>query len=91
MAFEHFEPDIFEFLKHLKTNNNRDWFNDHKQDYEDKVRTPALAFISEMQSWIKLVSPHYEAIPKKMGGSLMRVYRNIPPNPICAFYVKRCS
>ncbi|BDX06147.1 DUF2461 domain-containing protein [Planctobacterium marinum] len=77
MSFQHFEPSIFQFLKKLKENNNKDWFNDHKQEYEDAVRTPALAFITEMESWIKLLSPHYEAIPKKIGGSLMRVYRDV--------------
>lgn len=75
--FDRFEPSLIEYLKKLQANNNKDWFNDHKQEYEDLVRTPALAFITEMQSWIKMISPHYEAIPKKMGGSLMRVYRDV--------------
>ncbi len=77
MAFDHFQPDLMAFLQQLKANNNKDWFNDHKQDYEDLVRTPALAFISEMETWIKLISPHYEASAKKVGGSLMRVYRDV--------------
>lgn len=75
--FTHFDSSIFTFLEQLKQNNNKDWFNDHKQDYEDLVRTPALEFIAEMESWIKMISPHYEAQPKKMGGSLMRVYRDV--------------
>lgn len=75
--FDHFEPSLFRFLAQLKANNNKDWFNDHKQEYEDQVRTPALAFITEMESWIRMISPHYEAVPKKMGGSLMRVYRDV--------------
>ena len=25
--------DNFQFLKNLKTNNNRDWFNEHKDEY----------------------------------------------------------
>jgi uncharacterized protein (TIGR02453 family) len=75
--FNHFDPSIMTFLKQLKENNDKAWFNDHKQEYEDKVRTPALGFIKEMDSWIRLISPHYEAVPKKMGGSLMRVYRDV--------------
>lgn len=75
--FSHFDPALMDFLVQLKAHNNKDWFNDHKQDYEDKVRTPALAFITEMDHWIRLISPHYEAIPKKVGGSLMRVYRDV--------------
>lgn len=75
--FSHFDPSMMAFLKALKANNNKEWFNDHKQDYEDNVRTPALEFIQQMDHWIKLISPHYEAIPKKVGGSLMRVYRDV--------------
>lgn len=75
--FNHFEPSLLAFLKDLQKNNSRDWFNDHKQDYEDKVRTPALAFIEQMDQWIRLISPHYEASAKKVGGSLMRVYRDV--------------
>lgn len=75
--FSHFDPSLMQFLKDLKANNNKEWFNDHKQDYEDKVRSPALAFIEQMDHWIRLISPHYEAIPKKVGGSLMRVYRDV--------------
>jgi uncharacterized protein (TIGR02453 family) len=75
--FSHFEPSLMKFLKDLSTNNDREWFNDHKQDYEDKVRSPALEFIQQMDHWIRLVSPHYEATPKKVSGSLMRVYRDV--------------
>jgi uncharacterized protein (DUF2461 family) len=74
--FSHFDPSLMHFLKTLASNNDREWFNDHKQDYEDKVRTPALAFIGQMDHWVPLVSPHYEANAKKVGGSLMRVYRD---------------
>jgi uncharacterized protein (TIGR02453 family) len=75
--FTHFEPSLMQFLRDLAANNDREWFNAHKQDYEDKVRTPALAFIEAMEPWIRMVSPHYEASAKKVGGSLMRVYKDV--------------
>ncbi len=74
--FKGFEPSLFEFLNKLRDNNDKVWFNDHKGEYEQYVREPALAFIEEMESWIRMISPHYEASAKKMGGSLMRVYRD---------------
>jgi len=40
-----FSSLTFDFLETLAANNSRDWFAGHKQDYEDKVRTPALSFI----------------------------------------------
>ena len=64
------------FLKQLAANNNREWFAENKQRYEDDVRTPALAFIESMEPAIIRVSPHIQANAKKVGGSLMRVYRD---------------
>ena len=46
-------------------------------DYEAYVRTPALSFIAAMDRYIKMMSPHYEALPKKVGGSLMRIHRDV--------------
>ncbi|WP_416304927.1 DUF2461 domain-containing protein [Neptunicella sp. SCSIO 80796] len=74
---QHFTPELMHFLQALRNNNDKGWFHEHKQDYEALVRTPALNFIQEMDNWIKMISPHYEANAKKMGGSLMRVYRDV--------------
>lgn len=77
MANRYFTQASFEFLKKLDKNNNREWFSDHKQEYEDKVRSPALDFITDMGDDLYAISPHFLAIPKKVGGSLMRVYRDV--------------
>jgi uncharacterized protein (TIGR02453 family) len=64
------------FLEELKANNSREWFNQRKAEYETAVREPALAFISEAAPLLGNLSPHFRAIAKKSGGSLMRVYRD---------------
>lgn len=71
-----FSRKTIAFLKELSKNNNRDWFNDNKQRYEDEVRTPALEFIESMAPALQRVSPYFDASAKKVGGSLMRVYRD---------------
>ncbi len=38
------------FLDQLKQNNNRDWFNGHKQDYLDNVQQPALALVVDLET-----------------------------------------
>lgn len=76
MAGHIFNSDTFQFLSELALNNERRWFNDNKQRYEDLVRTPALQFIQQMAGLLPELSPHFKAIPKKAGGSLMRVYRD---------------
>jgi len=71
-----FSKDTFNFLSTLKVNNNRTWFNEHKPNYEDHVRTPSLVFIEAMQPHIQALSPSFTAVAKKTGGSLMRIYRD---------------
>jgi len=71
-----FPKKTITYLKQLGLNNNREWFTENKQRYEDEVRTPALDFIESMAPAIHKVSPHIQANPKKVGGSLMRVHRD---------------
>ena len=77
MAAGYFSQASFDFLSSLAKNNNRDWFNEHKQQYEAVVRNPALDFIADMSYELVKISPHFVAIPKKVGGSLMRVHRDV--------------
>ncbi|MEW8323270.1 MAG: TIGR02453 family protein [gamma proteobacterium symbiont of Stewartia floridana] len=74
--FSGFPKQTLPFLKKLGRNNQREWFNEHKQEYETYVREPAFAFIEEMAPKLKALSDHFHAIAKKSGGSLMRVYRD---------------
>ncbi len=76
MTDRYFTKQTFTFLSGLAQNNEREWFEEHKQDYEDFVRTPALDFISDMSDEMPAISRHFLAQPKKVGGSLMRVYRD---------------
>jgi uncharacterized protein (DUF2461 family) len=32
-----FTPNFFKFFKTLAKNNNREWFNEHKSDYQQQV------------------------------------------------------
>jgi uncharacterized protein (TIGR02453 family) len=79
--FSGFPADALTFLSELTANNTREWFEPMKERYEASVRGPALAFISAMTDPIQSVSPHFTAIAKKTGGSLMRPYRDIRFSP----------
>jgi uncharacterized protein (TIGR02453 family) len=72
-----FPPATVAFLMELRANNNRDWFGRNKERYERDVLEVALDFIQSMQEPLTQMAPHFTAIPKRMGGSLMRVYRDI--------------
>ena len=71
-----FTKDTLNFLVDVSLNNNKEWFNVNRQRYEDEVREPAFAFIRAMEPHLDAVSPHFTAIAKKSGGSLMRIFRD---------------
>lgn len=72
-----FSGDALKFLAELEQNNDKEWFSANKSRYESDIREPALEFIRRMDPVIEDVSPHFMAVPKKVGGSLMRVYRDV--------------
>ena len=71
-----FTKATFSFLAELAENNNRAWFEANKPRYEALVREPALDFIEAMEAPLRRCAPQFRAEAKKMGGSLMRVFRD---------------
>ena len=76
MGFSGFSKDTFSFLSGLTLNNERAWFAAHKGDSEELVVAPAMDLITAMDPVIRSISPHYRGVAKKLGSSLMRVYRD---------------
>jgi uncharacterized protein (TIGR02453 family) len=75
-SFDGFSKSCFTFLKDLAKNNDREWFSNNKQRYESDVLAPSLAFIEALQPLMRKLSPYIMVLPKRMGGSLMRIYRD---------------
>ena len=74
--YARFYPSTLRFLEELTANNNRDWFAENKGRYEEEVLDVALRFIQSMQEPLTEIAPHFVATPTRVGGSLMRVYRD---------------
>jgi len=75
-AFQGFPPQTLQFLAELAANNDRDWFKQNKSRYEIHVLQPALSFIPAMAPVLAEFAPRFRASPRRVGGSLMRVYRD---------------
>ena len=71
-----FKSTVQKFLGELETNNNRDWFQRNKSRYESEILTPTLNYISAIGEPLSKIAPHFVAVPKRVGGSMMRVYRD---------------
>ena len=74
--YTRFEKKTIKFLTELGANNNREWFKANKSRYEEDVLDVALHFIQSMQDPLAEFAPHFTAVPTRVGGSLMRVYRD---------------
>ncbi len=72
-----FTKNLVAFLRDLERHNDRDWFQANKGRYEADVREPALEFIRAMAPRLRKLSKHLVADDKKVGGSLMRIHRDV--------------
>lgn len=72
----HFSPALFAFLKALKANNTREWFEAHRVQYVTAVETPMLRFIDDLRPRLATVSRGFVADPRRSGGSMFRLYRD---------------
>jgi uncharacterized protein (TIGR02453 family) len=71
-----FQPDLFEFLRQLKRQNNREWFAKNKARYQQSVVEPAMQFISNFAPHLAKLSLHFVADARPTRGSLFRIYRD---------------
>lgn len=72
----YFSPASLAFLTQLSLNNNKAWFNAHKDQYEQHIRQPFLQLISDIAPDIEAISPHFRADARTVGGSLYRIQRD---------------
>jgi len=73
---QYFSQNTFDFLRELENNNNRDWFGANKKRYEEYLVKPAFGFIEGFEPYLKGISCHFDAVAKKVGGSLFRIYKD---------------
>jgi uncharacterized protein (TIGR02453 family) len=70
-------PALFSFLRELKENNNRPWFQENQSRYEKDVKEPLLQFIRDFGMHLPEISSSYTAVAKATGGSMFRIYRDV--------------
>ena len=83
MTTPRFTDRTLRFLRALRRNNRREWFNAHKDDYEAYVRQPMIAMIERLAIDFQSFAPELIATPKQ---SLYRIYRDTRFSPNKAPY-----
>jgi uncharacterized protein (TIGR02453 family) len=77
-AFAGFPSEALAFFKDLAENNNRDWFEAHRQVYLDRVLSPAQQFVVALGERLHALSPDIRYDTRTNGtGSIARIYRDI--------------
>jgi len=72
-----FDAELFRFLRDLARHNDRTWFRDNKARFRDHVEAPSLGFVRAVGPKLQRISPYLLADPRPVGGSVMRIYRDI--------------
>lgn len=72
--FEGFPRAGLTFLRNLKRNNRRDWFERHRDDYESTVKLPMQSLIAALQPAFESFAPEYDVNPKR---SMFRIHRDV--------------
>jgi uncharacterized protein (TIGR02453 family) len=72
-SFSGFSPDALSFLRALRRNNRRDWFQPRKEKYEALIKAPMLELIECLNHEFARFAPNYITPPQK---SVYRIYRD---------------
>jgi uncharacterized protein (TIGR02453 family) len=72
-ATPRFSPATLSFLKRLKRNNRREWFNARRDEYEAAVREPMIAIVERLALDMRAIAPELLVSPKH---SIYRIYRD---------------
>lgn len=76
--FPGFTPDALAFLRKLKRNNRRDWFQPRKEQYEAVIKLPMMEMINALNAEFARFAPDYITPPEK---SVYRIYRDTRFSP----------
>jgi len=90
--FDGFRPQALGFLRRLKRNNRREWFERNRAVYETEVRDPMRALVEEMDVRLARLAPELTGDPRH---SVFRIHRDVrfsadkspyKTNAACQFY-----
>lgn len=69
-----FSPKALTFLRQLKRNNRREWFVEHKAEFDEILWAPMREFVEEVDVRLASLAPELTGSPKR---SIFRIYRDV--------------
>jgi len=75
MTFQGFSPQTLMFLKQLKKENSKTWFQTHKEDYDRLVFRPFQDLVKQLSETMLKIDPYFEVRPM-VDKTISRIYRD---------------
>ncbi|MHB1311618.1 MAG: DUF2461 domain-containing protein [Gemmatimonadaceae bacterium] len=73
-SFAGFRPAALTFLRALKRNNRREWFEANRATYEREIKAPMKALVEELDVRFAALAPEFVGDPRT---SVFRIHRDI--------------
>jgi len=73
-AFSRFTPGALTYLRGLKRNNTKPWFESHRPEYEREVLGPLRLLSEELDVRFARLAPEFVSPPKR---ALFRIHRDV--------------
>ncbi|MCR9135085.1 MAG: DUF2461 domain-containing protein [Alphaproteobacteria bacterium] len=73
--FQGFPKETVKFLKALRANNTKEWFENHRADYDEYYVKPAVELINALTPVAEALDPPHQGIAK-INKSLRRIHRD---------------
>jgi len=73
--FNGFSPKTLKFLRGLKANNNKSWFETHRAEYDEYVLQPLRDLVTDLGDFMLDIDPRFEITPA-VNKTISRIYRD---------------
>jgi len=70
----HFRSEALTFLRALRRHNRRDWFESHRERYEQHVQLPMRELVLAMDARLARIAPELTGDPRR---SVFRIHRDV--------------
>jgi uncharacterized protein (TIGR02453 family) len=75
-GFTGFSKELPKYFQNLKKNNSKQWFEKHRNEYDEFVLSAARDFVVAMGDRLRQIAPGLNAIPK-INQSLFKINRDV--------------
>ena len=73
--FRGFTPEALDFLRDIKANNSKDWYEEHKPVYINALLHPFQDLVGDLSATMITIDPHIVTVPL-VDKTISRIYRD---------------